>query len=863
MSKATTCLVGGGAGRLRPRILHLWMMRALAGGVLVISPAFAGAVEAPAAEGAHAVDFDPVFLPGGVGSADLAKFSQGEQVAPGTYRVNIYVNELLHGSESIVFKAGPNKRDATACLPYAFVSGLVDKLPPEAAAQPCVDLASLVPSASVRFDLGEQRLDVSIPQAAMRRSARGYVDPSRWDNGITASLLNYQFNWFQRQGGGSQDGQAYLGLTGGFNAGAWRFRHQSSLQWNRRDGLQWQNLRNYVQRDITALKSQLVAGDFSTSGELFDTVALRGVQLSTDERMLPDSQQGYAPVVRGIAASNAKVSIRQNGYVIYETTVAAGPFRIDDLYPTGYGGDLEVSVLEADGREQKFTVPYAAVTRMLRPGSTRFSAAAGVYREAGVDVHPWVAQATWQRGLSNRITGYAGAVVSRHYQAVQFGSALNTPYGAFGLDLTHARTVLRAPALVPKDAAIGDGAFGGGRVASGDSLRLSYSKNLNATGTNLSVAAYRYSTRDYYSLRDAVLSTSAMGIGAMHRRNSAQITLSQSVGGSGSLNLTGSTQNYWGGAGSDVQYQLSYNGSTRWFNYSVSAARQRDGAGRTDNRVYATFSIPLSRDTVDTSIGFGREGHNEQVAYSGSRGDRISYGASVSRDAQGSTAFNGSGTYRHPYALLNGSLALGPGYRQYAFGASGAMLVHPGGVTFGQGLGDTVALIKAQDAAGAAVSSYPGVKLDRRGYAIVPYLTPYRRNQIELNPQGLSSEVELLTGSHEVVPRNGAVVMAAFATRKGRVAVIDLSPADSAAIPFGSDVFDDAGRVVGVVSQGGRALVRGIADEGRLDVHMDEGRVCSFHYRLPAVDAARHGARDYAYLQATCGGASVSRGQAP
>ena len=94
------------------------------------------------------------------------------------------------------------------------------------------------------------------------------------------------------------------------------------------------------------------------------------MRLSTDDQMLPDSLRGYAPVVRGVANSNAKVKISQNGVTLYETTVSPGPFQINDLYPTGYGGDLRVSVLEADGSEHTFTVHYAAVLLSLRPGSS-------------------------------------------------------------------------------------------------------------------------------------------------------------------------------------------------------------------------------------------------------------------------------------------------------------------------------------------------------------------------------------------------------------------------------------------------------------------------------------------------------------
>ncbi len=113
---------------------------------------------------------------------------------------------------------------------------------------------------------------------------------------------------------------------------------------------------------------------------MFDSVAFRGVQIATDDRMLPESLRGYAPVVRGTAQSNARVTIRQNGQVIYETNVSPGPFEIKDLYATGYGGNLDVTVTEADGRTENFTVPFASVAQSLRPGTTRFSVTAGQLR---------------------------------------------------------------------------------------------------------------------------------------------------------------------------------------------------------------------------------------------------------------------------------------------------------------------------------------------------------------------------------------------------------------------------------------------------------------------------------------------------
>ena len=49
----------------------------------------------------------------------------------------------------------------------------------------------------------------------------------------------------------------------------------------------------------------------------------------------------------------------------------------------------------------------------------------------------------------------------------------------------------------------------------------------------------------------------------------------------------------------------------------------------------------------------------------------------------------------------------------------------------------------APNAKGARVVNAPGVKVNRFGYALVPYLQPYHLNSIELDPKGLSLDVEL------------------------------------------------------------------------------------------------------------------------
>lgn len=115
------------------------------------------------------------------------------------------------------------------------------------------------------------------------------------------------------------------------------------------------------------------AGGTYTPGDVLSGVPFRGAQLASDDSMLPDSQRGFAPVVRGITQSNAQVTVRQNNNVIYQTYVPPGAFIIDDLFPTASSGDLEVTIKEADGSERQFKQAFSAAPLMQREGSLKYS----------------------------------------------------------------------------------------------------------------------------------------------------------------------------------------------------------------------------------------------------------------------------------------------------------------------------------------------------------------------------------------------------------------------------------------------------------------------------------------------------------
>ena len=785
--------------------------------------------QAVSAQSAEQVEFNPAFFPGGKAGlqVDIAKFNQGNVVLPGSYRADVHLNGQWIGRETLSFSKIAGHDTAQLCLePQALLRfGVIVDSVEAAALSNCADIASYLPGASSQFDSGESRLDLQVPQIYLARQPRGYVDPQHWDGGVDAAFVRYNTNTFTTRTGGRTQGSSYLGLNTGLNLGNWHWRHNGSYS-RTHTASGYQSSATYVQRDLSALKSQLVLGEIYTPGELFDSVRLRGASLSSDDRMLPDSLTGFAPVVRGVAETNARVTVRQRGVLLDEVSVAPGPFVLKDLFPTGYGGDLNVTVTEADGRTREFVVPFAANANLLRPGYSRYSLSAGLLDEVGLHHPPRLMQATYQHGLSNLLTGYTGAVMGEDYRSQLLGAAFNTPLGALSLDLTQSNAHLP-----------------GHGSRAGQSVQLRYSKNFANTGTHFALGAYRYSTEGFLSVSDAAhirdLALDGLKLDTVSRlRDRMDISLNQSVG-DGSVYLTGSSQNYWNRNNGNLTFTAGYSSTWKGLHYTVSAQRTRDLLSeRVDKQLDFTVSLPLGSGarspTLTTTVYRGDQSSGERLSLGGTLGGRneLSYGLSSSR-AQGSGyATSADMKYQTSQGVLSASYGQSNAYQSTSLGMTGGIVAHRGGVTFAPELGDTIGIVQAPDALGARINGNHSAQIGKSGFAVVPNLTPYRQNVVELDPKDLSSDVELKTAAQNVAPRAGSVVQLQFETVSGQAMLITALREDGTPLPFGADVFDESGASVGIVGQGGKAFARVSRGQGQLTVKWgpDATTLCTLRY---------------------------------
>ncbi|WP_397456311.1 fimbria/pilus outer membrane usher protein [Pseudomonas lurida] len=820
--------------RIRSLPCHRWVRTARC--LLLLSGA-----TAMTAHGVENVEFNPAFFPNGANGkqVDVSRFSQGNVVLPGSYRVDVYLNGQWIGRETLSFVAVEGRDSAQMCLEReALVRFGIDLDAPlnqpaevdQPAAAPfaaCEDVASYLPGSHSQFDPGENRLTLQVPQVYLARQARGYVDPKHWDSGVDAAFVRYNANTFAAQANGRSINSHYLGVNSGLNLGEWHWRHNGSFS-RTAIGSGYQSSSTYVQRELSPLRSQLVVGEIFTPGELFDSVRLRGASLFSDDRMLPDSQTGFAPVVRGIAETNARVTVRQRGVLLDEVSVAPGPFVLNDLFPTGYGGDLTVTVTEADGRQREFIVPFAANANLLRAGYSRYALSVGQLDEIGLRHPPTLMQATYQHGLSNLLTGYTGAVVGEDYQSQLVGAAFNTPLGALSLDLTN------SSAKLP-----------GHEAREGRSVQLRYSKNFTDTGTHFALGAYRYSTEGFLSVADAArvrgLAIDGLNLDNVSRlRDRMDISLNQSLG-NGSVYLTGSSQNYWNRKSGNLTFTTGYTSSWKGLHYTVSAQRTKDLlSDRVDKQVELSLSFPLgsgARAPTLTSAAYrGNQSSGERVNLGGSLGERseFTYGVGGTRTQGSGNATSADMKYQASHGVLSAGYGQSNSHRAASFGMTGGVVVHAGGVTFAPELGDTLGIVQASDAQGARINGNHGAQVGGNGYAIVPHLTPYRQNVVELDPKDLSVDVELKTAAQNVAPRAGSVVKLHFDTVSGQAILITALREDGGALPFGSDVFDEDGASVGIVGQGGKAFVRVARTQGRLTVKWgaDASASCRLQYGL-------------------------------
>ncbi len=129
-------------------------------------------------------------------------------------------------------------------------------------------------------------------------------------------------------------------------------------------------------------------------------------------------------------------------------------------------------------------------------------------------------------------------------------------------------------------------------------------------------------------------------------------------------------------------------------------------------------------------------------------------------------------------------------------------------------------LVKAPGLDDVRLANDNTISTDYRGYAIVPYVTPYRRTDITLDSTTLGEDMELPETTKSVVPTRGAIVRASYDGNIGQRAFVHLKTASGQDVPYGAMVLlvGDSKSQPSIVSDAGMVYMSGLQQTGILNV---------------------------------------------
>ncbi|MGJ3355337.1 outer membrane usher protein [Providencia sp. Je.9.19] len=774
---------------------------------------------------------------------DLDQFSQVGHIMPGRYTLTVKVNQQALGDLPVTFyEDTESKTGSVACLSPEVVeqigltSTALKQLVWNQDGQ-CLVPSSL-PGLAITGDLTTSSLLVNVPQAYLEYSSPDWDPPARWDNGLSALMFDYSINGSinaPKKGNEKTYTLSGNGVTG-VNLGAWRFRGEWQGQSTKVTGpnsqsdlsMTWN--RFYAYRALAALQAQLIVGEDYLNSAVFDSFRFIGATVRTDLNMMPPNLRGYAPEVVGTAKTNATVTVRQQGRVIYETQVAQGPFRIQDL-SDALNGTLNVTVTEQDGSTQEFDVDTANLPFLTRPGQLQYKLAMGQptdYQRRSQGENFASGEFSW--GVSNGWSLFGGLLGSERYQAVSLGVGRDLlALGALSLDMT--QSYARLP--------IND-------TLSGGSYRLSYSKNFEEYNSQVTFAGYRFSERDFMSMND-FLTAKQTGIHLGGSKELYSLSFSKNFVDNGlSMYLSYNHQTYWDRPENNY-YNLMLSKYFDWGrvkNISASMSLNRQvNQGVNDDSAYVSVSFPWGAGSnIGYSMDARRGGVSNRASYFSTINDRTSYSVSAGENRQGAS---GSGfiSYQGDTAYLSGNASYSANdYRAMGFSANGGVTLTPEGGALHRinQAGGTRLLVDTDSVAGVPIRGVGAPVISNVfGKAVIGDMNNYYRNNVQIDLNNLPSNVEAEQSVVQATLTEGAVGYRRFNVLSGEKMLTVIRLADGKFPPFGAQVKNARGQNTGIVADNGNTYLSGIVPNETMTVMWGNDTTCHVNFPKELGDIAQ------------------------
>lgn len=706
------------------------------------------------------------------------------------------------------------------------------------------------PAASVRFDYGTQTLLISAPQVTLRTLSAS----ENWDYGIPGFRLRYNTNVSKSQ----RNRAVYYGnLNLNANVGRWILSGTTSGF----SGHGFESPQAVASTVIAPLRGNLELGKTNTRSTLFSDFGFYGAALTSDSSLVPWSSRGYAPVISGVAHSNARITVRQSGYTLTSRVVPPGEYALNDLSPIG-NGDIIVTVEEEDGSKTVRVYPVTTLPGMLRAGDFNYNLSLGT-RNDDSQVKGVFVVGSLDYGFAP-LTLNLATILHRQYQGAGVGLSRNMgAWGALEVSAEVSRSVFdknRTPyrhnwrddiSETQEQKLLNDrndwlwNSYGKGRPVSGPrtgvSATVKYAKRLGET-TNLQLLTWRYTGEKFVDF-------SGFDPGQVwlneNRKERYEAFISQKVGDS-YLNFSGWTQSYRDRSKNDSGANASFSTSLGRASMGLYASYSHTPWTPNDYSLSMSVSIPFTvagkQQFTSTSMNYRpEEGAQVNTSVSGSPSDSMNYSVSAgagknsrsvsaslgySMDAVQTSASLSQSQYHGSGSQTSGSLS-----------ASGAVMgTTRSGILFTREQSGAVAVVKIKDIPGVTFNgSRP---TGRSGVTAVP-LSEYNRNNVRINTENVPDDIDLLDTVWSVVPTRQAIVYHEFNYTQVKRYVMKVEDRNGKPLPQGSSAVTQNGLDAGFVTSGGVLLSTLLAEPESLTLTSTDGTQCRVNMAGVKPDAGK------------------------
>ncbi|MBG5931226.1 fimbria/pilus outer membrane usher protein [Providencia rettgeri] len=698
----------------------------------------------------------------------------------------------------------------------------------------CINISALDKNVTVDFNDSDQVLTISIPQKYLVAVYSSWISPELRDYGIAGLILDYTVsdNNFYRKDSGNRNNLSAFGNVGA-NLAEWRLRanyqYENKLvdsSNDKKSRFEWEQI--YAFRDMASLSAKLFVGEIYIKSDLFDSVRFKGISVFTDESMMPPNLRGYAPQITGVAASNATVTLSQNGRIISQIKVPAGPFVIKDLSQSVMG-TIDVTVIEDNGKETRFQYTTTNIPFLTREGQVRYTMNLGqLSPENNENIDKNFITVESSIGVLNNTSVFGGLVATSNnqYRAINLGVGQNLGFlGALSVDVTQSYADV-------------------GTRETGKSYRINYAKNLPSIDGQLTLTGYRFADRTFNSLSNFVeknFSDNSQGELDKDKHVFSLSYAQQLHFMNASANITASRKTYWNGKQNNY-FSIGLNkffdeGIMKGGSVSLSLNQSRNSRDKTDNQIYLSVSRPLQTESQNASISYFASYSDQDKRYT----NNVNYSNYVNKDtnynltastqdglSQGSV--NAFISHSGDTGQLQMSGALSDSMNSASIMVSGSITATQHGISAHRLTyrDQSRLVVDVPKAKGVIIENSHAITNDL-GLATISNVPTYYNMEYKVDVNNLPDTVNVEDNVLETALTDGAIGYIKMDADIGKSLISRIKLANGQYPPLGAVVTNTSNnKVSGIIAESGIVYLTGLNMGDQLSINWGEGKSCSF-----------------------------------